>query len=150
MIYPSENRRSRCFAYISVPGRLRLSMKSPLKLVSLLLALMATPLAAAADKGQVTSILTKDSQRLYAVRIISVDGENLPAGGRNLLRLAPGKRRLGLVALIERDNAFALRRKDRPQPQHVDIDVEAGKHYRIGAKVQDATYRDWTPFIEFR
>lgn len=124
-------------------------MKTPFKIASLALFLAATPLAAA-EKGQVTSVLTQDSQRLYAVRIISVDGENLPAGGRNLLRLEPGKRRLGLVALIERDNAFALRRKDRPQPQHVDIEIEAGKHYRIGAKVQDATYREWTPVIEFR
>ncbi len=124
-------------------------MKGFTRIACLLLALVMTPLAAA-DKGQVTSVLTQDSQRLYAIRIISIDGENLAAGGRQLVRLEPGKRRLGLVALIERDNAFALRRSDRPKPQHVDIDIEAGKHYRIGAKVQDATYRDWTPVIEFR
>ena len=124
-------------------------MKGSVKISCLLLALMAAPLAAA-EKGQVSSVLTQDSQRLYAVRIISVDGENLPEGGRNLMRLAPGKRRLGVVALIERDNSFALRRSERPEPQHIDIDVESGKHYRIGAKVLDAGYRNWTPVIEFR
>ena len=117
--------------------------------LALALALSATPLIAA-DKGQVTSVLTRTSERLFAVRIISVDGENLPAGGRNLIRLDPGKRRLGLVALIERDNSFDLRRHRQPQPQEVEIDVESGKFYRIGAKVRDATYRDWTPVVEFR
>jgi|GEM_PF-5448969 len=124
-------------------------MKVPVKISGLLLALIAAPLAAA-EKGQVTSVLTQDSQRLYAVRIISVDGQNLPEGGRNLLRLEAGKHRLGLVALIERDNSFALRRSERPKPQHVDIDVESGKHYRIGAKVLDAGYQNWTPVVEFR
>ncbi len=104
----------------------------------------------AADRGQVTSVLTRDSERLYAVRIVSVDGANLPEGGRNLIRLEPGKRRLGLVALIERDNSFNMRRNIRPQPQHVDIDVEAGKHYKVGAKVQDPAFENWTPVVEFR
>jgi|CXWL01.1.fsa_nt_gi hypothetical protein len=124
-------------------------MQPILKIASLLLVLAAGSVSAA-DKGQVTSVLTRNAERVFAVRIISVDGENLPEGGRNLVRLAPGKRRLGLVALIERDNSFNLRRQQQPEPQEVDIDVESGKHYRVGAKVTDAGYRNWTPVIEFR
>lgn len=124
-------------------------MKGLLKISCALLVLSAGSVSAA-DKGQVTSVLTRNAERVYAVRIISVDGENLPEGGRNLVRLAPGKRRLGLVALIERDNAFNLRRQQQPQPQEVDIDVESGKQYRVGAKVTDPGYRNWTPVIEFR
>lgn len=113
--------------------------------------LLAVPTVQAADaEGQVTSVLTRQSERLYAVRIISVDGRNLPEGGRQLVRLEPGKRRLGVVALIERDNAFGLTQRNRPAPKYVDIDVEAGKHYRVGAKVQDPRYRDWTTVVEFR
>lgn len=114
------------------------------------LLLLGAAAAQAGDQGQVISVLTKQSERVYAVRIISVDGRNLPEGGRQLVRLDPGKRRLGVVALIERDNAFGLRNRQRPEPKYVEIDVEAGKHYRIGAKVQDARYQEWTTVIEFR
>ena len=84
--------------------------------VALALMLLNPSVAVADDKGQVTSVLTRQSERLYAVRVISVDGQNLPMA-RQLIRLAPGKRRLGVVALIERDNAFHLNRRERPQPQ---------------------------------
>jgi hypothetical protein len=116
-------------------------------LVGLLLWVPSTALAG--GQGQVTSVLTRQSERLFAVRVISIDGHNMPSA-RSLVRLQPGKRRLGVIALIERDNAFNLRNRDRPQPQYVDIDVEAGKHYRIGAKVSDARYQEWTAVFEFR
>ena len=117
--------------------------------VALALMLLNPSVAVADDKGQVTSVLTRQSERQYAVRVISVDGQNLPMA-RQLIRLAPGKRRLGVVALIERDNAFHLNRRERPQPQYIEIDVEAGKHYRIGAKVNDPAYREWSTMVEFR
>ena len=115
-----------------------------------LAALIWAPLPSlAADKGQVTSVMTRQSERLFAVRIISVDGVNQPSA-RPLIRLNPGKRRLGVIALIERDNAFHLNRRQQPKPQYVEIEVEAGKHYRIGAKVSNADYKDWTAVIEYR
>jgi hypothetical protein len=117
--------------------------------IALALMLLAPSMVFADDKGQVTSVLTRQSERLYAVRVVSVDGENLPMA-RQLIRLEPGKRRLGVVALIERDNAFNLNRRERPQPKYVEIDVEAGKHYRIGAKVNDPAYREWSTVVEFR
>lgn len=123
-------------------------MKRVLSFLCLLLFLGTV--AQAADQGQVTSVLTKQSERVYAVRIISIDGRNLPEGGRQLVRLDPGKRKLGVVALIERDNAFGLRNRQRPEPKYIDIEVEAGKHYRVGAKVQDARYQDWTTVVEYR
>lgn len=123
-------------------------MKSARVLLIAVVALL--PLSAwAGDQGQITSILTRQSERAFAVRIVTVDGKNLPYG-RTLIRLDAGKHRLGVVPLIERDNAFNLANRDRPQAQTIDIEVEAGKHYRIGAKVKDARYQDWSALIEYR
>ncbi len=106
--------------------------------------------AMAADKGTVTSVLSRDSERYYAVNFISVDGENLPAG-QSLLNLAPGKRRIGIVALIESSNAIkTISRRDRSPPRYVEIEVVAGKRYRVGAKVSDVVNQTWAPVIEYR
>jgi hypothetical protein len=93
-------------------------------------------------------VLSRQSERVYAVRVVSVDGRNLPENGRQSLPLAPGRHKLGIVALIERDHSFGLRDRRRPSSKFVEIDVVEGQQYRIGAKVLDARYEEWSAVVE--
>jgi hypothetical protein len=123
-----------------------------MRLMILLCCLLGFAPSGFADDGkaQVTSALTKVSERVYAVRIVSVDGRNLPEGGRQLLRLAPGTHRLGLVAIIERSNSMKIRDRRTPRPQTLEVTIEAGKHYEIGARVLDPAYGEWVAYVAER
>lgn len=110
---------------------------------------LATAGADAPSRGIVTVAYDAVAQQVHPVWIQTVDGRQQPAPLRDTLWLEPGKHTLRLAARLD-DNGVARRtRIDAKDPQHalLEIDVEAGKRYLIGAKVDSRHSADWKPVV---
>jgi len=113
------------------------------------LLVLATAGADASSRAIVTVAYDGVTQQVHPVWIQTVDGRQQPQPLRDTLWLEPGKHTLRLAARFD-DNAVARRgRIDSRAPQHgvLEIQVEAGKRYLIGAKVDPRNAADWTPVV---
>ena len=88
------------------------------------------------------------AQKIFPVRVTVVDGDNVSDRKTSLL-LTPGRHTLRLLALI--DDATMLSpgpyRKTFLEDGVLEIEIEEGKRYLIGAKLLGPRRRQWQPVI---
>jgi hypothetical protein len=119
-----------------------------------LLAASAAALALAAsgvDEPRAIVAVAYDgiAQQVHPVLIQAVDGKQQVQPLRDTLWLAPGKHTLRLAARLD-DNAVRLRGPVGARaaaPAVLELEVEAGKRYLIGAKVDGRRGVDWKPVV---
>jgi hypothetical protein len=109
--------------------------------------------AAAADlsKGIVTVAYDGIPKDVYPVAILEVDGKLQPPPLRETLWLTPGKHTFKLAAKVQ-DGKTLLRgnnynSRDKSKPGVLEIEVEAGKRYHLGAKLNGYRTSDWEPVV---
>lgn len=103
--------------------------------------------------GKVSGDLGQPTRDIYPVRIVRLNGHNIPAGGREMLWLTPGEYELQLSVTARMLRAapgnLRPRRDERMQP--LQLTVEEGASYRIGAMHlhdQPGTgRRAWAPVV---
>lgn len=116
------------------------------------LALLAAAGIAAADidaeHGVVAVAYDGIPQKVHPVMILEIDGTLQPLPLRDTLFVKPGKHSFRLGAKFD-DNAGLQRGnwEKREARRTLEIEVEAGKRYLIGAKLVGRTGSDWEPVV---
>lgn len=101
-----------------------------------------------AEKGVVAVAYDGKPQGVFPVLILDIDGKVQPLPHRDVYYLAPGKHSLRLGAVLD-DNANLQRGNigSRDAKRTLEIEVEAGKRYLVGAKVEDRSAAEWQPVV---
>lgn len=92
------------------------------------------------DAALITGRLGKPGSDLYAVQFIEIDGRNI-AGDRDYIWMTPGRYTIKVRMLIDNPPGLNFR---RPEQKFVDdynvieLDLEAGKSYRILGQYDEA------------
>ena len=118
--------------------------------VALGVALVALGAAAGPDedKGVVAVAYDGKTEDVFPVLILDLDGKVQPQPLRDVYYLAPGKHtfRLGAIldssANVQRSNAYG-----KDEKRVLEIEVEAGKRYLVGAKLVNRKAADWQPVV---
>lgn len=85
--------------------------------------------------GQVIGDIGQPTRDIYPVRVVRVNGHNVPGAGRSVLWLKPGDYQLHLSAEARmlRNVPGNLRPRRDERMGALELTVEEGKTYRIGA-----------------
>jgi hypothetical protein len=115
------------------------------------LAVLALGSAAAdPERGIVTVAYDGKPQQVFPVTIQEIDGKIQPLPTRETHYLAPGKHSFRLAPVFD-DWAKMQRgtnlRRGEDAAAVLEIDVEAGKRYVIGAKIEDRKSAEWKPVV---
>jgi hypothetical protein len=100
------------------------------------------------DKGVVAVAYDGKTEDVFPVLILDIDGKVQPQPLRDVYYLAPGKHtfRLGAIldssANVQRSNAYG-----KDEKRVLEIEVEAGKRYLVGAKLVNRKAADWQPVV---
>ena len=138
-------------------------------LLSILPAACATQRVTVSPSEPHGIVLVKQSnipQNIFPVILTRIDGRNLPntladagnlpiagLGGslptsRGAFWLAPGKHQLRVMPVFsEHANALHGVSRRRHQPGNLSVEIEEGKRYLIGAKLEGPTFNDWQPIV---
>ena len=125
---------------------------SPLRSLSLatLAALALSTATADPDRGVVTVAYDGKPQQVFPVAIQEIDGKIQPLPLRETHYLTPGKHSFRLAPLFDdwtkMQRGTTVRRGDDAAAV-LEIDVQAGKRYLIGAKVDDRKAAEWKPVV---
>jgi hypothetical protein len=114
------------------------------------LALAAGVAAADPDaaKGVVAVAYDGIPDKVHPVTILDIDGKVQPQPLRDTYYLEPGKHTLRLGAVIGDFAGVQRGNVDRKDAKRtLEIEVEAGKRYLIGAKLEGRTAAEWTPVV---
>ena len=100
----------------------------------------SSALAGDPAKGVVTVAYDGKTQQVFPVAIQEIDGKIQPLPLRETHYMAPGKHTFRLAPVFD-DNANIqkgnVNRRDGDAAAVLEIDVQAGKRYLIGAKIAD-------------
>jgi len=100
------------------------------------------------DKGVVAVAYDGKTEDVFPVIILDIDGKVQPQPLRDVYYLTPGKHtfRLGAIldssANVQRSNAYG-----KDEKRVLEIEVEAGKRYLVGAKLVNRKAADWQPVV---
>lgn len=100
------------------------------------------------DMGVVAVAYDGKTEDVFPVFILDIDGKVQPQPLRDVYYLAPGKHtfRLGAIldssANVQRSNAYG-----KDEKRVLEIEVEAGKRYLVGAKLVNRKAADWEPVV---
>lgn len=142
-------------AMASGPGgeELKNMRTNPRLLVLLLIGLLvpAGAVLASDAKGVVTVAYDGVPRDIFPVAILEVDGVLQPTPLRETLFLTPGKHTLR-VAVRVTDGHLRLRGNNGKVGEQtarglLEIEVEAGKRYHIGGKIDGYRTSDWEPVV---
>lgn len=125
-------------------------MRTPNRLIALLLLAVATTTGAAEEHGVVTVAYDGKTQDVHPVAIIEVDGKLQPTPLRETLFLAPGKHTLRLAVQVTDAKLLIRGNNQSNRNKHagvLEIEVEAGKRYHIGGKLKGYRTSDWEPVV---
>ena len=106
--------------------------------------------AADPSRGVVAVAYDGVPQQVHPVAIQEIDGKIQPLPLRDTHYLAPGKHSFRLApvfdsnANIQRGNLY---RRGSDAAAVLEIEVEAGKRYLIGAKLENRKAADWKPVV---
>lgn len=107
-------------------------------------------LAGDPSKGVVTVAYDGKTQQVFPVAIQEIDGKVQPLPLRETHFMAPGKHTFRLAPVFD-DNANIVRgntgRRGGDEAAVLEIDVQAGKRYLIGAKLEDRKAAEWKPVV---
>jgi hypothetical protein len=100
------------------------------------------------DKGVVAVAYDGKTEDVFPVLILDLDGKVQPLPLKDVYYLTPGKHTLRLGAILD-DSANVMRSNvnNSDAKRTLDIEVEAGKRYLIGAKLVNRKAADWQPVV---
>jgi hypothetical protein len=100
------------------------------------------------DKGVVAVAYDGKTEDVFPVLILDLDGKVQPLPLKDVYYLAPGKHTLRLGAILD-DSANVMRSNvnGSDAKRTLEIEVEAGKRYLIGAKLVNRKAADWQPVV---
>lgn len=99
--------------------------------------------------GVVRVDVEKRAHHIYPVKVVEINGKLVSADEKVALWLAPGKHTLTVRGMVDRDSTFGLGRSigQGNEKNSVEVDVEEGKVYYIGAKVNPREGGRWEPVV---
>ena len=100
------------------------------------------------DKGVVAVAYDGKTEDVFPVLILDIDGKVQPQPLRDVYYLAPGKHTFRLGAIL--DSSANVQRSSshgRDEKRTLEIEVEAGKRYLVGAKLVNRKAADWQPVV---
>ena len=101
-----------------------------------------------ADQGVIAVAYDGIPNKVFPVMILEIDGRLQPQPPRDTYFLSAGHHTLRLGALIGDQSAIQRGNIDQKDAKRVlEIDVEGGKRYLIGAKIAGRTAASWEPII---
>lgn len=94
--------------------------------------------------GVIRGDFSRKAEDIYPVQIRKVDGKEFP-GKRNVMYLKPGERTITAFILADGLTSMDIRRGLRnDEPQTLTLEVEDGKTYQVGAKLNRSGREQWT------
>ena len=121
-----------------------------IKRAALALAFGAAVAGAGPDQGKGVVAVAYDgkTQDVFPVLILDIDGKVQPQPPRDVYYLEPGKHTFRLGALLDSSaNVQRGNASGRDEKRTLEIQVEAGKRYLIGAKLTSRSAADWQPVV---
>lgn len=99
--------------------------------------------------GIVRVDVEKRAQHIYPVKVVEINGKLVSADDKVALWLKPGKHTLTVRGHVDRDNTFGLARSlgQGNEKNSVEIDVEEGKIYYLGARINPREGGRWEPVV---
>ncbi len=99
--------------------------------------------------GIVRVDVEKRAQHIYPVKVVEINGDLVSADDKVALWLRPGKHTLTVRGQVDRDNTFGLARSlgQGNEKNSVEIDVEEGKIYYLGARINPREGGRWEPVV---
>lgn len=100
------------------------------------------------EMGVVAVAYDGKTEDVFPVFILDIDGKVQPQPLRDVYYMKPGKHsfRLGAIldsnANVQRSNAYG-----EDEKRVLEIEVEAGKRYLVGAKLVNRKAADWQPVV---
>lgn len=100
------------------------------------------------EKGVVAVAYDGKTQDVFPVVILDLDGKVQPLPYKDVYYLAPGKHTLRLGAIldssanVQRGNSYS-----KQENRTLELEVEAGKRYLVGAKLVNRKAADWQPVL---
>lgn len=102
------------------------------------------------SRGVVAVAYDGKTQQVYPVSIQEIDGKVQPLPLRETHYMAPGKHTFRLAPVFDSSANLIRGNSDRRGSDAaavLEIDVQAGKRYLIGAKVEDRKAAEWKPVV---
>jgi len=121
--------------------------------LAIALALVVAPVpCASADETAAQGVIAVAHDgiphRVHPVLILEIDGKLQPLPLREVHFLAPGRHSLRLGVVFDERAGLQRGRVDAPGAKRVlEVDVEAGKRYLIGAKLEGRGATEWQPVV---
>lgn len=108
--------------------------------------------SAAADpnRGIVTVAYDGKTQHVFPVAIQEIDGKVQPLPLRETHYLEPGKHTFRLAPMLDSSAKVQRGNVDRrggDDAAVIEVDVQAGKRYLLGAKIEDRKAAEWKPVV---
>ena len=127
-------------------------MRSSIRWIAALgLATFAVSAALAGDAGKAVVAVAYDGvpQQVHPVLIQEIDGRPQPKPLRDTIWLDPGKHTLRLAPLLDDNARIGRDNSSSSGANHgtLEIEVQAGKRYLIGAKIEGRRPVAWKPVV---
>lgn len=99
--------------------------------------------------GVVRVDVEKKAQHIYPVKVVEINGELVSADDQVALWLKPGKHTLTVKGFVDRSNTFGVSRSvgQGNEKNSVEVDVEQGKIYYVGARANPREGGRWEPVV---
>lgn len=99
--------------------------------------------------GVVRVDVERKAEHIYPVKVVEINGDLVSVDDKVALWLKPGKHTLTVRGMVERDNTFGVSRSvgQGNEDNSVEVTVEEGKIYYLGAKVNPRENGRWEPVI---
>lgn len=99
--------------------------------------------------GVVRVDVERKAEHIYPVKVVEINGDLVSADDKVALWLKPGKHTLTVKGMVNRSNTFGVSRTigQGNEDNSVEIDVEQGKVYYLGAKVNPREGGRWEPVV---
>jgi hypothetical protein len=99
--------------------------------------------------GVVRVDVEKRAQHIHPVKVVEINGDLISTDEKVALWLKPGKHTLTVRGMIDRDQTFGISRSvgQGNEKNSVEVNVEEGKVYYVGAKVNPREGGRWEPVV---
>lgn len=99
--------------------------------------------------GVVRLDVEKRGQHIYPVKVVEINGDRVTVDDKVALWLKPGTHTLTVRGMVDRDNTFGVSRSvgQGNEKNSVEVNVEEGKIYYVGARVNPREGGRWEPVV---
>lgn len=107
-------------------------------------------LVSAGDPHGIVRVDTeRKAEHIYPVKVVEINGDRVSVDDKVALWLKPGKHTLTVRGMVDRDATFGVSRSvgQGNEKNSVEVDVEEGKIYYVGARVNPREGGRWEPVV---